>query len=417
MATAKGSTYSKNAIIEIFELLWRETDDSHGLTANEIIERLEEQHRSHGDDDYKAPSNRTVREQLYWLKDNPVLGRTVNRLDASEIPQLRKRSSDPKPGWYMEPYLSASEMRLLADSLMLSRLNEDTLGDLENKIAALSGGREGQPREASHIDAYEHYNNDFLHTIEGVDRAIHEGRVATLDEPSPRFPNGRAVRFQYCDYTLGGALEPRRWRDGNARWYTLDPYRLVYNTGRYYLVGYLHHKHYPTTKPHEENLICFLAERIRNLYVLDPAKVPVTYTLDRWRADGSLRADGQPSDPNDVLDPVEYVRQRPYLVTGAAVPITMVVRRGMLGTVYEWFDAPDVSESGKNDGDGNPLYRVVVRCPELAMLWWILQYSANGDVQILSPQSLRDRLYEAGCRLVRQYRPEHPESGSSQSHA
>ncbi|RSX48999.1 helix-turn-helix transcriptional regulator [Bifidobacterium callimiconis] len=401
------AAYSKNAIVEIFELLWRETDDAHGLTANEIVERLEERHREQGDDDYKAPSNRTVREQLYWLKDNPVLGRAVGRIDASSLPELRARCADPQPGWYMEPYLSASEMRLLADSLMLSRLSEDALGDLENKIAALSGGREGRPREASHIDAFEHYNSDFLHTIEGIDRAIHEGRVAqSPDEPASQFPDGRAVRFQYCDYTLGGVLEPRRWRDGNIHWYTVDPYRLVYKTGRYYLVGYLHHKHHADTAPHDENLICFTADRIRELRVLDPAKTPVTHTLDRWRADGTLRGDDEPSDPNDVLDPVEYVRQRPYFITGKAVPITMAVRRGMLGTVYEWFDAPDVSDSGQRDDDGNPMYKVVVQCPELSMMWWTLQYSASGDVTILSPQSLRRSLYEAGQRLVRQYRPQ-----------
>ncbi|OXM99335.1 helix-turn-helix transcriptional regulator [Bifidobacterium vansinderenii] len=400
------AAYSKNAIVEIFELLWRETDDAHGLTANEIVERLEEHHREHGDDGYKAPSNRTVREQLYWLKDNPVLGRSVGRIDQSALPELRRRCADPQPGWYMEPYLSASEMRLLADSLMLSRLSEDTLGDLEDKIAALSGGREGYPREASHIDAFEHYNSDFLHTIEGVDRAIHEGRAAQPpDELIPRFPNGRAVRFQYCDYMLGGALEPRRRRDGSIRWYTLDPYRLVYKTGRYYLVGYLHHKHHAGAEPHDENLTCFIADRIRDLHVLDPVRTPVAHTLDRWRADGTLRDDDEPSDPNDVLDPVEYVRQRPYFVTGEAVPITMVVRRGMLGTVYEWFDAPDVSDSGQCDDEGNPMYEVVVRCPELSMMWWTLQYSTGGDVIVLSPQSLRQSLYEAGQRLIRQYRP------------
>ncbi len=121
MGANRGQTNAKNAVIEIFELLWEETDECHGLTESEIQERLEERHIDR-DIDAPAPSTRTIYNQIHWLsiQHHPILGRRVSKVD---IEAARERTPDAKPGWYMEPFLSDAESRLLADSLMLSRID------------------------------------------------------------------------------------------------------------------------------------------------------------------------------------------------------------------------------------------------------------------------------------------------------
>lgn len=387
----KGSTYSKNSVLEIFGLLWEETDDHHGLSIPQIRERLIERHERIGDVDYQAPSERTIREQLYWLArpENTILERPIRRIDAQECED--EGITDYTPGWYMSEYLTTPEMRLLADSLMLSRINEDMLEELSNKIMRLSGGKHALLQQIDHITAFDHYNNEFLSTIEKLDRAVDQQH---------------RVEFEYCDYNRDGKLIPCQYKDGSVKRYILDPYRLVYKTGKYYILGHL---------IGTANLIAFVADRIHHLEILEREELEIP--LEAWREDGTLRprSDSLPegheqmtslkrnhrsgiSNHDHVLDPVKFIRERPYMVTTASEPITMVIKENMLTNLYEWFNDPVILD----EQCGN--YIVQVMSPEMAMLWWTLQYAESKSVYIIEPQSLRRKLYRTGEFLMSSYR-------------
>lgn len=392
---SRGGRYSKNAVLEVFELLWKETDDAHGLTVPEILLRLRQRHERLGDDDYQAPGERTVRDQLHWLRDNPVLGRHIGHIGQKDMAGLRERQPDAKPGWFMAPYLEPSEMRLLVDSLMLARINDDMMDSMSDRLAALAGyaghDAHGDLRVLSHVHELRIRNNDFLHTIECLDWAIE---------------HAHAVTFLYCDYRYApdspvhAMLTPRQHADGTPRTYTVDPYGLVYKNGRYYLVGHMHMAGRP-------GLTCFVADRIRDMNVMEHADGRVRIPLERWRADGTLRDPAEPADRNDTFDPVGFVRDRPYLTMGRPVDVEMLVKPAMMNNVFEWFDGIDEPQPIRDKDSGKiAAFRVRVRCPELAMLWWTMQYSTNGMVRIIAPQSLRDDLFQAGKWLIKYYRPQ-----------
>ncbi|KOA48436.1 hypothetical protein BAAM0483_08095 [Bifidobacterium animalis subsp. animalis MCC 0483] len=387
----RGNTYSKNAILEIFGLLWEETDYQHGLTIPQIRQRLISRHAEESDFDYKPPSERTIREQLNWLvhPENTILNRPIRKVDVDEC--QREGIMDYTPGWYMSAYLSPAEMNLLADSLMLPRINDDMIEVIGDKIAYISGGRLSSPRQLSPIKAYMRYNTDFLHTIEELDRAIE---------------HGWSVDFEYCNYDSEGELTPRRYTGGAIRHYTLDPYRMVCKTGEYYVLGHLRGA---------DSLCSFVIDRIYNLQVLEG--IPIEITLDRWQADGTLRPEcdmteeaeaqlnslkhkypsGFSQDQGMPLDPVKFIRQRPYMTTELATTVTLVLRADMLTPLFESFDNPQVLE----EHDGNYLAQVV--SPENAMLQWLLQHAKSKGVYVIQPQSLRNQLHATGSLLTRSY--------------
>lgn len=387
MASRKGSTYSKNAVLEVFGLLWEETDYQHGLSISQIYERLIERHEDLGDYDYRPPSERTIREQLNWLSDpsNTILNRPIRKVSIAECE--REGITDYTPGWYMTSYLSVSEMRILADSLMLSRINNDMIEDINGKLSRISGGDSATHRELEHIPAFEHYNPDFLHTIEGLDQAIGQGW---------------SVDFEYCDYDSEGKLVPERYGEAIIKHYIFDPYRTVYKNGHYYVLGHLHGAN---------DLSYFMADRIRNLQVLNHTPMEINQT--QWQQDGTLRpaCDGTPQakailtelqkhyvqglaiNRGGAFDPVRFTRERPYPTTEMATTITMVIRDSMLSNLYEWFDDPHIIDQCY----GN--YVVQVVSSESAMLQWALQYSTNGNVYIVQPQSLRNKMRSVGQHL------------------
>lgn len=87
------------------------------------------------------------------------------------------------------------------------------------------------------------------------------------------------------------------------------------------------------------------------------------------------------------------MRHRPYPVADAPIRIRMAVRdESMLNNVFEWFDDPQI----KHSPDGTQ-FEVIVDAPERAVFWWALQYSWDGRVVILEPDSLKRKLYDAGA--------------------
>lgn len=389
--------YSKNSVIEIFGILWEHTDDKHGLTPEHILEKLQKQHHVDANaqlpddiEEYVPPSTRTIREQLDWLSTNYILGRRIAKIKPSSGDSIEKQDV----GWYMEPYFSPAQMRLLTDSLMLSRINEDTLNDLTDKIRRLAGGRYERKQYSENIASWEHYNTEFIYTIDGLDQAI---------------ADDFQVSFAYCDYNITGELTPRTSPDGESLITTLDPYRLIYKQGRYYIIGHV---------SGTNELSTYLVDRIRNLTVTDAA---IEIPLDAWQQDGTLKppsdslahdelhtlrelhGNGLPTDRGGTFDPVRFARQRPQMTMGEAQTITLIVNEEMTNDLYEDFDEPHVIRMLGGTGNYPVRYIVQVKGPEQAMLTWVLRYGGDDRVEVLDPQSLRDALAEAAERIGRRY--------------
>jgi predicted DNA-binding transcriptional regulator YafY len=354
---AQRKSYAGNAALDIFEVLWRHTYFGHGLSVGQILDALGQLHPLDNPD--ALPTEKTVRNQLRRLATTDFLGRHIGYL--TEIDLDGMECADPQPGWYMEAFLSTAEMRLLADSLTLSRISSDTMDDLACKIRELAGAAGETINYLDHVATYTHINGEFLSTIDQLNQAIEEGR---------------GVTFQYRDYGPDGSLVPHISHTGGGKGpYTADPYQMVYKNGRYYLICHLHG---------EGNLRIFVVNRITNVSTKGRNG---TVPLER-------------PAPED-FDAVDFMRHRPYPVADDPVCVRMAIRdESMLNNVFEWFDDPQV----KHSPDGTQ-FEVIVDAPERAVFWWALQYSWDGRVVILEPDSLKRKLYDAGRRMAAAYQP------------
>ena len=380
-------TRAANPLMDVFATLWRHSSDDHPLTPDDIIDLLEADNRQNSF--YKAPSKETVVNQLQYLEYTRILGREVRRADDGET-SADEESDDSR--WYMAPVLSPSEVRLLEDSLMLSRIDPEELQGVISGLYQLAGGSAPSKNLPDiSIDGYEHINGEFLATIEKITEAMN---------------NQLAVDFSYCDYDKQGRLVKRLdRRTGKPRRYVFDPYNMVYKKGGYYLLGHFHNCPVPQNTDQNENhtnLFCFAVNRIRNLRI---TSTRIAVPADTWDENGLPRKlTGAPR-----FDAVAFARQRPHMTMGTLVDVVMSIGPSVLTNVYEWFDNPKVERvDGPFDPDDDHEgvqafhYRVSVRSPKLGIIWWALQY-ALADVRVESPQSVRDELLRAGLQLARRY--------------
>lgn len=388
LTSMAGRTNSTNSVLEIFALLLEETDETHGLTERDIRRRLIERHSD--DKDYVPPSLRTIYNQVDWLKENAgrIMGRQVRKIDLEEInPALHQ---DVKPGWYMTPLLTKGQMRILADSLMLTHIDEDTLNELVDNLDTITGQpiSRRQLHETKHLNSYTHVKDSMLSVIETIDEAI---------------ALGRCITFNYCNMDDEGNLVPRQRVKGVPNVYRFDPYGLVYKTGRYFLLGHYHDRDpMPRDVQHEDrtNLNCFVVNRIVNVQITDE---PIAIPASAW-TDNGLTADMDDDPAAQPFDPVEFARMRPHMTMGVLEEVELLVRSTFLTNLFEWFDDPEVTPTDipLPDSDGYYLH-VKVRAPEMGMLWWVLQYAEWNVATVLKPESLRRRLRHVGMMLMRQY--------------
>ncbi|PLS30192.1 DNA-binding protein [Bifidobacterium margollesii] len=379
-------------VVRILEVLSQHTDREHGMTLDALCSMV-------------GASEKTLRGHLRMLEEIRPFGRTIGRLRRADIADAL--APDATVGWYMEPVLDAAQVRLLADSLALSRINADTTRDLLGKLQTLSGlsGGTGEGNVAiDQIATPRHYNREFLINIEKLNDAIRAGRV---------------VQYRYCRYDDTGELIPRTDETGREKLYQADPYQMLYKNGRYYLLCHRHGL---------SNLSYLHVDRIRELELL-PESEPLQRRLDDFAPDsdggadrdrdaaGSDRSAGGLGRGTCHFDIAAHMAERPYPMGGPAVDIRMRVT-GSLEPIFDWFDRPEVTPvapvapagsvaSAGSDGSvsGRRVYDVRVHANERATLWWALQYSAfdQGVIEILAPQSLRDALRRTGETLSRRY--------------
>lgn len=188
---AQRKSYAGNTTLEIFEVLWRHSYFGHGLTVRQILDELARKHQL--EDPSELPTEKTIRNQLKKLTATEFLGRHIGHLAESDLAGIECKN--PQPGWYLDAFLSTAEMRLLLDSLTLSRISLDTMDDLIGKIRELAGAAGQAVGYLDHVATYTHINGEFLSTIDQLNQAIEEGH---------------GVTFQYRDYGPDGTLIPHK---------------------------------------------------------------------------------------------------------------------------------------------------------------------------------------------------------------
>ena len=290
----------KSLNMRILEILEQYSDSDHRLTQPKIIKLLEQ--------NYGIECKRqTVKNNIMLLKD---MGYEISWKGGIFL-KLRR--------------FEDAELRMLIDSVLFSR----TLSAAQAKqlIAKLI-----------HSD-----KKQVLHNLDVLSDAIEQGRK---------------VSFIYNSYGKDFKLHPRREEP-----YIVNPYQIVPNQGRYYLIG--NYDKY-------DNVSHYRLDYMTEIQMLDD-KVKSKDKVEDFAQGYSL--------PRHMAEHI-------YMFSGPSVQVKMRVGEDQMNQLIDWF--------GKGfrivQEDADRLIISVV-CNEMAMKYWALQYGEH--VEVLEPKSLREDICEA----------------------
>ena len=308
------------------------------LTALKILQILKES----SDQDHPIPQT-----ELAQMLD--VDRKTIARcLDVMEG-YMGYEIEHTKTGVYLIPDDSAfelSEIRLLIDSVLASKVIDEKLSDAIVKKLALQLN-EYDRRHVRHIHSYKQWsrtdNENVFLNIEALDDAI------TLK---------CQVSFDY--YAISADKKMKLL--GKQ---TVTPIQLVFSGGIYFVLAVV---------GDEEELRNFRIDRIKNVKRLEnlPAKKL-----------------GISIEQDDIA--AAYVEGHPYMSFGKSETIKLKIIRDDIGRLFDSFGTK-VKISKFEIENNEPILNVELKANTQDMLLWALQ---NSDVaEVIAPQSLRDKLMQ-----------------------
>ncbi len=193
------SEKQKQKIYRLLEIMMRETDEEHGLSINEIIERLSKL-------DIRA-ERKSIYDDFLTLEE---LGYSVGRISARP------------PRYYLEDRIfELAELKMLVDAVQSSKFitaakSRELIAKLEG-FAGIHHSRE-LSRQVYVEDRVKTANSSTIYNIDAIHNAINENRK---------------LSFKYFSYDG----EKRKIYRNSGAPYTVSPCGLVWNDENYYLVA------------------------------------------------------------------------------------------------------------------------------------------------------------------------------------
>ena len=316
---ASGSKKMLNMMI--LEILRTHTDEEHRLTQQEIIRLMKLMYGVTCD-------RRSVRSNIEALQE---MGYEI----------------EVRPGYALiDRTFDNAELRMLIDSVLFSRtLSAAQAKQLIGKLTELGS---------------KYFRAKVKHVVH-LPKLIHSDKkqvLHNLDVLSDAIEQGRKVSFIYNSYGKDFKLHPRREEP-----YIVNPYQIVPNQGRYYLIG--NYDKYDNV----------------SYYRLD-------YMTEIQMLDDKVKSKDKVEDFAQGYSLPRHMAEHIYMFSGPSVQVKMRVGEDQMNQLIDWF--------GKGfrivQEDADRLIISVV-CNEMAMKYWALQYGEH--VEVLEPKSLREDICEA----------------------
>ena len=313
----------------ILDVLKEYSDEEHRLSQQEIIRILKREYGMECD-------RRSVKNNVEYLKE---LGYDISM----------------EKGYYLaEREFEASELRLLIDAVLFSKgISNRQAKDLIGKLKKQSN-RYFEPKVA-HI-----CNLPEIHTVDN------KQLLYVIDVINDAIEKKKKISFTYNDYGTDFKLHPRRERE-----YIVNPYQMVANNGRYYLIA--NYDKY-------DDVTHYRVDRITDVQIMDSNRKSMK------KIKGLENGFNLP----------KHMTEHMYMFGGNSVRILMKAEKGLINDLVDWFgkDFRILSDEGK-------WYTISVNSNENAMFLWAMQYSTH--VEILEPKRLRDKIGETAREIAERY--------------
>ena len=203
----------KLLILNIFDILWKDSDQDHRLTQREIGEILRTRYGM-------AADRKAIKRNLMDLVEFgfDIEYREVPRGGAGE-----EEENTILTDFYLVRPFTEGELRLLIDGLLFSRhLPHRQCRELVEKLEGLSSRYfRSRVRHITRMPGEQEDNQQLFLNIELLDEAIEKRQKAA---------------FHYLEYGTDKKVHYRTRSDGSVREYVASPYQMAARDGNYYLV-------------------------------------------------------------------------------------------------------------------------------------------------------------------------------------
>lgn len=195
------SSNQKLKHLQLLQILWENTDETHALTASELIDKL------------KLQGISAERKSIYS---------DVEALNAMGYDIINDKTKG-HVGYYMASRdFELPELKLLVDAVQSSRFitekkSRDLIGKLEKLCSKYEAGR--LQRQVFVSDRLKAENESIYYNVDGIHEAIQENKQ---------------ISFQYYEWD---ADKKMRFKKEGKR-YQVSPYLLVWSDANYYLVAF-----------------------------------------------------------------------------------------------------------------------------------------------------------------------------------
>ena len=342
----------KIIILYILNILRKYTDSTHTMTQQQIAEKL----RS----DYGMEVNRsTVKRNIQDLIDAEYdIGfREVTRSHTDKSTGEKEENVIYTDLYYQHDF-TESELHMLIDGLLFSRsVPYKARKELIDKLGGLSSSYFNQ--RMNHVrcmssDSPE--NKRLFYNIDILDEAIVEGKQ---------------VRITYGYYGMDMKLHRNTNPDGSEKWQVLNPYQMVANEGRYYLIC------------NKDNYDTVANYRIDRIVDIEKLETPV-------------KPKNQVEGLEEGLNMEDYVYQNLNMFSGKPEKVEFLIPRSAVSLVIDFFGK---HVSFHEQEDGNICCSLLVS--RESMRRWAVQMA--GVVRVISPEGLVEEIREEIRRAMEVY--------------
>jgi len=316
--------------ILILDILEQYSDEDHHLTQQEIIRHLRAQYGMDCD-------RRSVKNNIDALKE---MGYEIETNNKGAFLAGRKFDN--------------AELRLLIDSVLFSKgISQKRAKELIEKLKEM-GGRHfsAKVKHVCNLPELQHTDN--------------KQTMYALDALNDAIDQRKKVSFTYNTYGTDMKLHPRRQEP-----YIVNPYQIVTNNGRYYLIG--NYDKY-------DNVSHYRIDRMTSVCMLDEKRKPMSDVTD-FKNGFSLP---------------KHMAEHIYMFSGKSVCVKMVAKKHLMNELVDWF-----GKDFKIRREFEDEMLVEVKCNEAAMRFWALQYGPY--VEVLEPAELREEIRESLKEMWEKY--------------
>ncbi len=324
------------AMLYLFKILYENTDENHGLTAQNIIDLLKA--------DGIILQRQAVVRYMNLLGDEEF----SNQFGVGiELPGRGSRD-----GYRMsERPFDIAELKMLADAVASARfINENTAGKLMEKLGNLASKEQNKELK----------RNVF---VEGRVKTQSDNVTNSVDWIHKAIASKKKITFDYCEYDITKKLQKR----GETRECT--PYALVWSDDRYYLVA--NHPKY--------GIANYRVDRMKKVRLLEDKNAdPIPKEYQKFN--GKVSA----------FNTSKYLKTTFSMFSGTDGEVKLRFDKKLVGVVLDKF-----GYETRIIPDGNDHFKVNVEVrsehPE-AFFGWLFKFGT--DAEILAPADLKQKYSE-----------------------